>query len=107
MIKSGNFLACLGATIVVAGAAPLAEAGRGGGRIAGHHGGHYHMQGDPHHYDRHRMNGNLYNHIDHHRMRSHHNHPDRGHVGRSDEILPRDASRRNRADEIMPQRRIR
>ena len=101
MIKSGKFLTYLGATILVAGSATLAEAHRGGGRIAWHHGGHYPMQGDRHHHRR-RMNGNRYEHIDHHHMRSRHDHLDRGRVGRSDEILPRDASKRRRADEIMP-----
>lgn len=107
MIKYGRFLTCLWATIVVAGIAPAAEARRGGGGITWRHGGHHHMQGDRYHYDRRRMNGKRYEHIDHHRMRSRHNDSDRGHVGHSDEILPRDASKRRRADEIMPQRRLR
>ena len=101
MNKYGKFLTCLSATILVAGAAPAAEAHGRGGRIGRHYGGHQHMQGDRYHYDRHHMNGNRYEHIDHHRMRNRHNYPDRGHEGHSDEILPRDASKRRRADEIM------
>ena len=107
MIKSGKLLAYLGATILVASSAPLAEAHKGGGRMAWHHGGHHHMHGARHHHDRHRMNANRHEHIDHHRMRSGHDHPGHGHAGRSDEILPRAASERRRADEIMPQRRLR
>jgi hypothetical protein len=108
MIKCGKFQVCLGATILVVGSAPLAEAHRGGGRITWQHGGYHHMRGDHYHNDRNRMHHNRrHEHIDHHRMRTHQDHSRRGNVGRTDEILPHDASKRSRTDEIMPQRRVR
>jgi hypothetical protein len=98
MIKPRSLLTLIGAAILAARSSSLAEAHRGGAR---HYGGHRHMQGDRHHNNRHHLHGRHEN-FEHHRMHSRHNHRGRGNIDPRNEILPHDATKRRRSDEIMP-----
>jgi len=106
MVKASQLLAILGATILAVGAASVAEAHGGGGRMAWRHGGHHHMQGDRHNHDRHHMNGRHEN-FEHRRVHGHPDHRGRGNIDPRHEILPRNAGEPRRADEIMPRRNLR